>query len=110
MRTTYVIRGQEWFPSLPLHYQLFDALGFEKPKFLHTSELLKIDNGNKRKLSKRKDPEASVKFFFEQGYEPDAVMDYLSNIIDSAYEQWRLENPKKTYRDYVFDIEKMPKA
>ena len=110
MRTSHVIRGEEWFPSLPLHYQLFEALGFEKPKYLHTAQLMKMDEGNKRKLSKRKDPEANIDYFSEQGYIPDAVMDYLANIIDSHYEDWKKLNPNKTYRNYTFDIASMPKS
>lgn len=110
MRVSIVIRAEEWFPSLPLHYQLFDACGFERMKYLHTAQLMKLDNWNKRKLSKRHDPESNVEYFFEQGYIVDAVMDYIGNILDSGYESWKKENLEKTYRNYVLDPKNMPKS
>jgi len=110
MRVSVVIRAEEWFPSLPLHYQLFDACGFERLKYLHTAQLMKLDNGNKRKLSKRKDPESDVQFFFEQGYLIDAIMDYIGNIIDSSYEAWKKENPTLTYKDFTIDPTSLPKS
>lgn len=83
MRMSIIIRAEEWFPSLPFHYQLFDACGFERMRYLHTAQLMKFDHGNKRKLSKRKDMESDIEFFFRDGYIVEAIMDYLANIFDS---------------------------
>lgn len=110
MRTTHVIRAEEWIPSMPLHFQLFEALDLPRPKYVHCAALLKIDGGNKRKLSKRKDPEANVEFFFEQGYLKDSLIDYLANIADSGYEVWKAANPDKEFSDYELKIERFPKA
>lgn len=110
MRTTHVVRAEEWLPSMPLHFQLFEACGLPRPKYVHCAALLKIDGGNRRKLSKRKDPEANVEFFFEQGYLKESLMDYLANIADSGYEAWKLANPDKEFSDYEFRIERFPKS
>lgn len=108
MRTTHVMRGDEWIPSYPLHVQLTEALGFTLPKYIHISPLCKTEGGNKRKLSKRKDPEANVEFFFQEGYMIEALMDYMFNIMDFRYEAWRLENPTADYKTYPLTIEKLP--
>lgn len=108
MRTTHVMRGDEWLPSYPLHVQLTEALGFTLPKYVHISPLCKTEGGNKRKLSKRKDPEANVVFFFEQGYMIEALIDYMLGIMDSRYEAWRLENPTADYKTYPLTTEKLP--
>ena len=88
MRTTHVIRAEEWLPSLPLHYQLFNMMGWTPPTYIHTSTIDKIDadTGKQRKLSKRKDPEANVEFFLRDGWPTDAVLEYLGNIAASGYE------------------------
>lgn len=108
MRTTHVTRGDEWLPSLPLHIQLAEALGFTPPKYIHISPLMKMDGGGKRKLSKRKDPEANVEFFFEQGYTIEALIDYMLGIMDSRYEAWRVENPDADYKAYPLTIDRLP--
>ena len=83
MRTTLVTRADEWVSSLPLHFQMAEMLGFTPPKYLHISPLCKLDGGNKRKLAKRKDPEANVQFFFKEGYPIEALIDYMFGIMDS---------------------------
>ena len=109
MRTTTVIRGDEWLSSLPLHVQLSKVLGFKPFEYGHLSTIQKIDeNGSRRKLSKRKDPEASVEYYFSHGYPVEAVKDYLMNIANPGFEMWRKENPDKTYIEYEFSIEKIP--
>ncbi len=107
MRTTHVIRGDEWLSSIPLHLQLFQVLGFKTPKYAHISPIMKEDNGGKRKLSKRKDPEASVSFYTEQGIPKEAVVEYLLNIANSNFESWRKANPNASLDDFELKIEKM---
>lgn len=108
MRTTHVIRGEEWLPSLPIHVELFDKLGFELPVYCHTAQLMKIgEDGNKRKLSKRKDPELSLDYYRDQGYHPAAVREYLLTILNSNYEEWRMENPEEDINEFNFTTEKM---
>ena len=107
MRTTLVIRSDEWLSSVPLHLQLFAALGFRPPKYAHISPIMKNDNGNKRKLSKRKDPEAAVSYYREQGIPADAVKEYLLNIANSNFENWRRANPDKDIKDFDFQMNKM---
>ena len=108
MRTTHVIRGEEWLPSLPIHVELFDKLGFELPVYCHTAQLMKIgEDGNKRKLSKRKDPELSLDYYRDQGYHPAAVREYLLTILNSNYEEWRMENPEADIDEFKFTTEKM---
>src|SRR5574344_922893 len=107
MRTTLVIRGDEWLSSIPLHLQLFYELGFKAPKYAHIAPIMKDDNGNKRKLSKRKDPEAAVSYYAEIGVPVDAVKEYLLNIANSSFEMWRKANPDKQISDFDFDIKKM---
>jgi len=107
MRTTHVIRSDEWLSSVPLHLQLFQELGFEKPKFAHISPIMKNDNGNKRKLSKRKDPEAAVSYYKEEGVPVDAVKEYLLNIANSTFENWRRANPDKDMNEFDFQLNKM---
>jgi glutamyl-tRNA synthetase len=110
MRTTHVMRAEEWLPSLPLHYQLFRAFDLPVLKYAHTAQLMKIENGNKRKLSKRKDPEANVAFFFEAGYPVLAIKNYLCGIFDSGFEDWKMKNMDLPFSDYVFDFARMPKS
>ena len=107
MGTTTVIRGDEWLPSLPLHIQLFQAMKWKAPKYAHISPLLKIENGAKRKLSKRKDPEANIEYFDQLGYPKESVIEYLLNLANSGFEGWRKQNPKKSYSEFPFDIKKM---
>ena len=107
MHTTHVIRGDEWLSSVPIHVQLFQMLGFKAPKYAHTATILKNDNGNKRKISKRKDPEASMSFYSEKGYPIIAVIESLMTIINSNYEEWHNANPDKTFLDFTFSPKKM---
>ncbi len=109
MRTTHVVRGAEWLPSLPIHVELFEKVGFEMPVFCHTAQLMKIDEetGQKRKLSKRKDPELSLDYYRNEGYHPAAVREYLLTILNSNYEEWRAENPLSDIDDFTFTTEKM---
>ena len=107
MRTTHVIRSDEWLPSVPLHIQLFTELGFKPPKYAHIAPIMKNDNGNKRKLSKRKDPEAAVSYYLEQGIPSDAVKEYLLNIANSNFENWRRANKDKSIDEFEFHLNKM---
>ena len=107
MRTTHVIRGDEWLPSVPLHVQLFKEAGFKAPKYCHISPMMKNDNGNKRKLSKRKDPEAAVSYYDDLGVPPDAVKEYLLNIANSTFENWRRQNKDAKIEDFDFHLNKM---
>lgn len=107
MHTTHVLRGDEWISSVPKHIQLFKLLGFRVPKFGHVSPIMKLDNGAKRKISKRKDPEAAVHFFAEQGYEPICVIEYLMTIAASDFEDWRRANPDADYSTFKFNLKKM---
>ena len=107
MRTTHVIRGEEWLMSLPIHVELFEKLGFEMPVYCHTAQLMKLHNGNKRKLSKRKDPELSLDYYRQEGYHPQAVKEYLLTILNSNFEEWRIDNPDAPIDDFKFTTEKM---
>ena len=108
MRTTHVVRGAEWLSSLPIHVELFYKLGIRRPVYCHTAQLMKLDeNGNKRKLSKREDPELSLAFYMEQGYHPDAVREYLLTVLNSNYEEWRAKNPDAPATDFPFKTKKM---
>lgn len=107
MRTTHVIRSDEWLSSVPLHLQLFHELGFKAPKYAHISPIMKNDNGGKRKLSKRKDPEAAVSYYKEEGVPTDAVKEYLLNIANATFENWRRANPDKPMEEFDFQLNKM---
>ena len=107
MHTTHVLRGDEWISSVPKHIQLFKILGFKPPKYGHISPIMKLDGGAKRKISKRKDPEAAVHFFAEQGYMSECVIEYLMTIAASDFEDWRRANPDKSYKDFKFNLKKM---
>lgn len=107
MGTTHVIRGDEWISSTPKHLQLFKLLGFKAPKYVHVSPIMKLDNGAKRKISKRKDPEAAVHYFAEQGYPAESVIEYLMTIAASDFEDWRRANPTEDYKKFKFNIKKM---
>lgn len=109
MHTTLVVRSDEWFPSFTEHLQLFEALGLTPPKYAHTSAMQKIDEqtNERRKISKRKDPEANVVFFVEQGYPVEAIFDYLMIIANSNFEDWRAQNPKANISEFKFDISKL---
>ena len=107
MHTTHVLRGDEWISSVPKHIQLFKILGFKPPKYGHISPIMKLDNGAKRKISKRKDPEAAVHFFAEQGYDSECVIDYLMTVAASDFEDWRRANPDTSYKAFKFNLEKM---
>ena len=110
MRTTLVIRGEEWLSSLPIHIELFKVLGFSLPRYGHTCSLMKVDGGTKRKLSKRKDPELSLDFYRGAGYYPQAVIKYLMTILNSNFEEWSAKNPEKSYKEFPFSVSKMGKS
>lgn len=108
MRTTHVVRGEEWLPSLPIHVELFADMGWEPPVYCHTAQLMKIgEEGNKRKLSKRKDPELSLSYYRDMGYHPEAVREYLLTILNSNFEEWRIANPEADIDQFHFTTEKM---
>lgn len=107
MRTTHVIRGDEWISSVPKHLQLFRLLGFKPPKYAHVSPIMKEDGGGKRKLSKRKDPEAAMHYYAEQGYPAESVLEYLLTIANSDYEDWRRCNPQADRSQFPFNLKKM---
>lgn len=109
MHTTIVVRGEDWWPSLSAHLEIFNALGIKPPKYAHTPNVSKIDatTGNKRKLSKRYDPEADVRYFATEGYPSLAITEYLLNLINSDFENWRKANPTLPYTDFPFSIKKI---
>ncbi len=107
MRITHVVRGEEWLSTLPIHYEIFKTLGWAHPVYCHTAHLMKMDNGAKRKLSKRKDPELGLGFYMDLGYHPAAVREYLLTILNSNYEEWRIQNPDSPTDDFKFTLEKM---
>lgn len=107
MRTTHVVRDESWLSTLPFHIQLFKALGFKLPKYCHTAQMLKLDNGNKRKISKRKDPEFALTYYLAQGYPVAAVREYLITILNSNFEEWRLANPDAPLDNFKFSTNKM---
>ena len=107
MHTTLVIRGDEWVASVPLHLQLFYCLGFKAPKYAHIAPIMKEENGGKRKLSKRKDPEADVNYYTEEGIPKESVKEYLMNIANSNFEGWRKGNKDKSIEEFKFELNKM---
>lgn len=109
MRTTHVIRAEEWLSSVPKHIAIFKACGFKVPKYAHLSQVMKLDeeDGNKRKISKRKDPEAAVSYFFEAGFPRESILEYLLTLINSNFEEWRRANPKENLFAFPFNLKKM---
>ncbi len=107
MGTTHIIRGDEWLSSVPIHLQLFQIFGFEPPKYAHIAPLLKEVNGNRRKLSKRKDPEAAISYYHEKGIPTEAVLLYLCTVANSNFEMWYLQNKEKTIDDFSLDFKKI---
>ncbi|MBO5857505.1 MAG: glutamate--tRNA ligase [Clostridia bacterium] len=109
MRTTHVIRAEEWLSSVPKHIAIFKACGFKVPKYAHVSQVMKLDeeDGNKRKISKRKDPEAAVSFFFEAGFPRESILEYLLTLINSNFEDWRRANPTADIYSFPFNLKKM---
>ncbi|MBQ0102458.1 MAG: glutamate--tRNA ligase, partial [Firmicutes bacterium] len=107
MGTTHVIRGEEWLPSLPKHIQLFRYLGWKTPKYIHTAQIMKLDeNGNKKKLSKR-DLGLDMNDYKKGGYAPECVCEYVMTLLNSNYDEWRMQNPDKHYKDFPFSFKKM---
>lgn len=107
MKTTTVVRGEEWISSTPLHIELFNAFGFKVPKYAQVPSILKEEDGKKRKISKRKDPEAAVDYYHKEGIPSDAVNEYLMNIINSGFEGWRRANPDKKMSEFKLELSKM---
>ena len=104
MGTTVVVRGEEWLPSYPLHKEIFEALGFKQPLYIHSPLIYKLnEKGNKNKISKRKHPEADMRFFDAEGYEKQAVVEYLMNLINSNFENWRKANPTADIMEFPFN-------
>ncbi len=110
MRTTLVIRGEEWLASLPIHIELFDALGFERPRYGHNCSLMKQDGASRRKLSKRKDPELSLEFYRKEGYFARAVKVYMLTLLNSNFEEWYRKNPEAPLDSFQFSASKMSKS
>lgn len=107
MGTTHVVRGEEWLATLPIHLQLFQAMGWKPPKYIHTAQLMKMDGESKRKLSKRKDPELALDFYKQQGYSVSAVKEYILTLLNSNFEDWRIANPNAPMEDFKFTTKKM---
>ncbi len=107
MRTTHVVRGDEWMSSCPIHLQLFRCLGFKAPKYAHVAPIMKEENGGKRKLSKRKDPEAAVTFYIEKGYPSESVNEYIMTLMNSNFEDWRRANKTADITAFPFNLKKM---
>lgn len=110
MGTTHVLRADEWFASMPFHVQLFQTFGFQPPIYAHISPILTLEDGKKRKISKRKDVRADVRYFFQQGVPNEGLIEYLCNIIDPQFEDWKKINPDKSYKDFSFKLEHMNQA
>ena len=110
MRTTHVVRGDEWLPSLPFHIQLFGALGFKLPKYVHIGPLMKMDGTSKRKLSKRKDPELALTYYKAEGFPVQAVFEYIMTLLNSNYEDWRRANPTAPASAFKFSPKKLNPA
>ena len=110
MRTTHVVRGDEWLPSLPFHIQLFKALGFKLPKYVHIGPLMKMDGNSKRKLSKRKDPELALTFYKAAGFPVQAMREYLMTVLNSNFEDWRRANPDADIETFKFSPKKLNPA
>ena len=110
MRTTHVVRGDEWLPTLPFHIQLFKALDFKLPKYVHIGPLMKMDGNSKRKLSKRKDPELALTFYKAEGFPVEAVYEYIMTLLNSNYEDWRRANPNAPAGDFKFSPKKLNPA
>lgn len=107
MRTTIITRGEEWIPSTPIHLDMFRALGWKPPKYAHIPSIMKLDHGNKRKLSKRKDPEAAVSYFLDNGYCPKALLVYLMSIANSNFEEWSIAHKSFDLNEFPFSLKKM---
>ena len=107
MGTTHVVRGEEWLATLNIHLQLFRTMGWKAPKYVHTAQLMKMDGGSKRKLSKRKDPELALDFYNAEGYPVPSVLEYLMPLLNSNFEDWRLANPPGPMGDFQFPPKKM---
>ncbi|MFA5006720.1 MAG: glutamate--tRNA ligase family protein [Candidatus Izemoplasmatales bacterium] len=107
MRTTHVTRGEEWLPSLPIHVQLFEAMGWPRLRYAHLPVIMKLEDGKRRKLSKRKDPEAAVSYFLEAGYPIDGFLEYLMTIANTNFEEWRIKNPTADKFEFKLSYEKM---
>lgn len=107
MRTTLISRGEEWIPSTPIHLDMFRALNWKAPKYAHIPSIMKLDHGNKRKLSKRKDPEAAVSYFLDEGYPTKALLVYLMSIANSNFEEWAAANKSFDISKFPFKIKKM---
>ncbi len=107
MRTTVITRGEEWIPSTPIHLDMFRALGWKAPKYAHIPSIMKLDHGNKRKLSKRKDPEAAVSYFLDNGYCPQALLVYLMSIANSNFEEWSIAHKSFDLNEFPFSLKKM---
>jgi len=107
MHTTHVVRGEEWLSSVPLHVELFKAFNYKQPKYIHIPLIMKQEGDIKRKISKRKDPEASMTYYDEKGYPPLAVIEAIMTIINSNYEEWHTSNPDKSFLDFKFSPKKM---
>ena len=110
MRTTHVVRGDEWLPTLPFHIQLFKALGFKLPKYVHIGPLMKMDGTSKRKLSKRKDPELALTFYKAEGFPVEAVYEYIMTVLNSNFEDWRRANPNAPVDAFKFSPKKLNPA
>ena len=110
MRTTHVVRGDEWLPTLPFHIQLFKALGFKLPKYVHIGPLMKMDGTSKRKLSKRKDPELALTYYKAEGFPVEAVYEYILTILNSNFEDWRQANPDADVSTFQFSPKKLNPA
>ena len=110
MHTTHVVRAEEWLPSVPKHLQLFDAMGFKAPHYIHTPTIMIKDGDSKRKLSKRKDKVAAVSYFIAAGYPVEGVNDYLMTILNTDFEMWKAQNKDKSYKDFEFKLNKMSSA
>ncbi|MBQ5994940.1 MAG: glutamate--tRNA ligase [Clostridia bacterium] len=107
MRTTHVVRGDEWIASAPIHLQLFKVLGFKAPKYAHVAPIMKEENGGKRKLSKRKDPEMAVTYYDEQGFPRETVIEYMMTLANSNFEDWRRTNESEPVEKFPFNLKKM---
>ena len=110
MRTTHVVRGDEWLPTLPFHIQLFNALGFKLPKYVHIGPLMKMDGTSKRKLSKRKDPELALTYYKAEGFPVDAVYEYIMTLLNSNFEDWRRANADAPADTFKFNAKKLNPA